>query len=518
MEKKIKNASTSAAAVIDIGSNMLIMEVAQLVKSEIKTLETLSYPVGLGRDTFSTGRISFEKLNKTCEIIKNFLSVAEGYGITKIRAVATTAVREAVNRDYVLDQIKTRTGLNVKLLDDSAEKTLIFREVVRRISGIKDYKSPSLMVYIGVGNLGVSVYDRDTVPFTQNIRIGSLRLSEMLFNMQEYEEQYSIVIEDYLRGFMEVFDGTLPKGEIKHFIASGREIGLIASLCEGEDTGKIVTITKEKFTKLYENLKDMTVEQIMEDYSLQQESADLLRSAMYIYYVLLKATSAVKIIAPNVFINDALLFDLLCPKEAEGFGKRFEQNTVLSARTMARRYHYDELHAEYVEKYSLKLFDKTKKIHGLGERARLYLQVASITHDVGKYINITSHYNHSFDIIKSSEFVGLDMHETELIANVVKYHSSVVPNMLDYNFNRLSSKDRMLVSKLTAILRISESLDKGHIRKFEDIDLKIKDNTLTIGISTLRNTQIEEWSFATKRRYFEEVFGMKAVIKKKKVI
>lgn len=516
MEKKEKGGNV--AAVIDIGSNALCMEVAQLCGGEMKLLESLNYPVSLGRDTFSTGRISFDKLNKTCEIIENFLSVAKGYGITKIKAVATTAVREAENREFVLDQIKARTGLTVKLLDDSAEKTLIYREIIRRIRETKNYKSPSLMVYIGMGNLGISIYDKGLIPFTQNIRIGSLRLSEMLFNMQEYEEQYSVVIEDYLRGFMEVFNDTLPKGQLKHFIASGREIEMISHVCGGETTDKFVYIDKDKFIKVYDDLKNMTVEQIMEEYGLHQENADLIRSAMSIYNMLLRVTAANKIIAPLVFISDAILFDLLYAKDAARFNKEFEQNSILSARTMARRYHYDEEHAQFVEKYSMKIFDKTKWYHGLGSRERLYLQVAAITHDVGKYINITSHYNHSYDIIRNSEFVGLDMHETELIANVVKYHSSVVPNLLDYNYNRLSNKDRMLVSKLTAILRIAEALDKGHIKKFDDIDLKIKDNTLIIGISTLRNTQIEEWSFAAKRRYFETVFGMKAVIKKKKVI
>lgn len=516
MEKKYKRAPVSA--VIDIGSNGLSMDIAQLQGGVIKTLEQLIYPVSLGRDTFSTGRISFEKLNKTCEIIKNFMAVATEYGVFKIRAVATTAVREAENSDYVLEQIKIRTGLNVELLDDSAEKTLIYREIIRRLKEVKIYKSPSLMVYIGVGNLGVSVYDNGTIPFTQNIRIGSLRLSEMLLNLQEYEEQYSIVIEDYLRGFTDTFYNTLPKGEIKHFIASGREIEMIAKLCEGELDTTFVYIGKDKFVSLYEDLKNKTVEQIMDEYDLSQDNADLLRSAMSIYYMLLKVTSANKIIAPLVFITDAVLFEMLLPVEAEGFKKKFDENAVLSAKAVSGRYNYDKVHAEFVEKYSLKIFDKTKKLHGLGNRERLYLQVAAIMHDVGKYINITSHYNHSYEIIRSSEIVGLDMHETELIANITKYHSSAIPNMLDYNYNRLSKKDRMLVAKLTAILRISESLDKGHIRKFENIDIKIKDNSLMIGISTLSNTQIEEWSFANKKLLFEEVFGLRAIIKKKKVI
>lgn len=516
MESKVK--SFSVAAVIDIGSNALTMIIGQTAGESIKILENMNYPVSLGKDTFNTGRISFEKVNKTCEIIKNFLAVAKEYGIVnQIKAVATTAVREAENKTFVLDQIKIRTGLVVEVLDDSAEKMLIYKEVIRRISKIKIYKSPALMVYIGGGNLGVAVYDNGTLPLTQNIRMGSLRLSEILFNMQEYEEQYSIVIEDYLRGFKETFYNTLPTGEIKHFIASGREISMIVSICKAELKDGFYHISKDKFIKLYEELKDKTAEQIMEDYDVMEESAELLRYAISIYYMLLSATKANRIIAPIVFVNDAILFEMLRPKEAAIFNRNFESNTVLSAETIASRYSYDDSHAAYVEKYSLKIFDKLKKVHGLKDKERLLLQVAAIMHDVGKYVNIRSHYNHSYEIIRHSEIVGLDMHDMEIVATITKYHSTITPTTRDYSYNNLSEEDRLIVSKLAAILRIAEALDKGHIRKFEDITIKVKDNTMIIGITTLNNTQIEEWSFASKRIFFEEVYGMKAVIKKKKV-
>lgn len=517
-----KNKLNHAAAVIDIGSNELRMEIAQVSSGRIEMLENLRYPVSLGRDTFSAGKISFEKVNKTCEILKGFLFVAEGYGIANVTAVATTAVREAANKDYFIDQINIRTGLSVKILDYSAEKTLIYKEIIRRIKNAKEYRmdfqKAALIVYIGAGNLGVSIFDNGMVPFTQNIKLGSLRLSEMLYSMQDYEEEYSIVIEDYLRGFTNTFYNTLVEGEIKNFIACGREIDTLVRLCEVESNENgFAKIDKKKFLSLYEELKSKPLLQIMEDFELPQENAEMFRSTMSIYNMLLNVTESDKIIAPLVLISDAILFEMLRMKEAAHFNEEFEESTIASARAVAGRYDYNAPHAEFVEKYSLKLFDKTKKIHGLGRRARLYLQVAAILHDVGKYINITSHYIHSYEIVKSAEIVGLDMHETELIAYITKYHSSIVPNSREESFYQLPLEDRLMIAKLTAILRISEALDKGHIKKFDDIDVKIKDNTLIIGISTLSNTKIEEWSFNNKKAYFEEVFGMHAMIKKKKV-
>ena len=507
------------ASIIDIGSNSLTMCTGQCSNGKIQILQQLEYPLSLGKDTFSTGKISIEKVNKACEILNKFVKSSSEYKVTKIKTVATTAVREAVNRDYVVEQIKLRTGLDIEVLDDSQEKTIIYKEIMRRLKGYKTYKNPALMIYSGVGNLGISFIDNNTIPFTTNIKMGSLRISEMFTSIHDFEEQYKIVIEDYLRGFNETFRTVLPKGEFKHFVASGRQVPLIAQLCNSQKlTENIDYIKVEDFNKLYSEISEKSFDQIMEDYDVSEENAELLKYSMSINSMLLGYTKATKIILPSVFIGDALLFEALKPKEAQAFNEYFTENTVISAKTMAKRYNFDEDHAGFVEKYSLSIFDKMKPYHGLGKKDRLLLRVAAITHDVGKYINIRNHYDHSYEIIRSSEIVGLSVHDMEIIANAAKYHSTSVPNMLDYNFNRLSYEDRMRVSKLTAILRIAEALDKGHIKKFENIDVKIKNNTLSIGIATLRNTQIEEWSFASKSKYFEEVFGMNAVIKKKRVM
>ena len=514
MNKKFKIAS-----VIDIGSNSLTMCTGQCSNGKIEILQELEYPISLGKDTFTTGRISFEKINKACEILNKFKKASSEYNVKNIKTIATTAVREAQNKDYIIDQIKLRTGLNVEVLDDSQEKTIIYKEIMRRLTEYKTYKNPALMIYSGIGNLGVSFIDNKRIPFTTNIKIGSLRMSKMFTSMQDFKEPYKIVIEDYLRSFNEVFSTVLPKGELKHFIASGRQVPIIAKLCNAQKlTENIDYIYVEDFNNLYNEIEQKSFEQIMEDYNVSEENAELLKYSMSINSMLLSYTKAKKIILPYVFVNDALLFDLLKPEEAEEFNKEFTENTITSAKTMAKRYNFDEGHASLVEKYSLAIFDKMKNYHGLSKKDRLLLRVAAITHDVGKYVNIVNHHEHSYDIVRSSDIVGLSSHDMEIIANATKYHSSQTPRMTEYNFNRLSYEDRIRVSKLTAILRIGEALDKGHIKKFDNINVKIKDNTLIIGISTLKNTKIEEWSFENKSKYFEEVFGMKAVIKKKRVM
>ena len=111
-----------STAVIEIASNELRLKVAEKKGEGVKIIDALSYPLSLGRDTFHYGKISFESICKTADIINGFLQVTKEYGVDDIATIATTAVREATNKEYVLDQIKIKTGLDITVADDSQEK------------------------------------------------------------------------------------------------------------------------------------------------------------------------------------------------------------------------------------------------------------------------------------------------------------------------------------------------------------------------------------------------------------
>jgi exopolyphosphatase/guanosine-5'-triphosphate,3'-diphosphate pyrophosphatase len=108
--------------------------------------------------------------------------------------------------------------------------------------------------------------------------------------------------------------------------------------------------------------------------------------------------------------------------------------------------------------------------------------------------------------------------ETDIVANLARYHSNVIPSIEHEDYSKFKPSERIIVGKLTAILRIADSLDRGYEKKFEDIEVKIKEKQLIISFTTYKDTVMEEWSFEQKSEFFEDVYGMKACINKKKVI
>ncbi|MDR2649561.1 MAG: HD domain-containing protein [Clostridiales bacterium] len=503
------------AAVIDIGSSELRLKSAQFSKTRIKYLESLIYPLGLGRDTFNTGKIGFDKVDKACEILRNFLMIIHEYGITNIRVIATTAVREATNMDYFLDQVKIKTGLNISVMDDMEEKLYIYKLLTRLLKD--DVKNSALMVHIGSGNIGLSALEGGRIQFTQNIKVGSLRISELFGDIQEYSSEFYIVLEEYLHSFTDMLETVIPENT-KHFVVSGTEIATVSELIGAAKKGVFHMIPKDKFLGFYQEVKMKTTECAAADYRITAEKSEVLFPAMCIFHNLLRFTQAEKIIAAEVMLSDAILYEMLCPQEFASINKDFGKNTLLSAMALAKKCEAMESHYKQVENFAVKIFDKMKKLHGMGAREKLLLQTAAILHDIGKFINLSHHYRHSYEIIIGTDITGLNQLEIEIVANLAMYHAYQAPSPSDANYTRLDLYNRVLVSKLTAILRLADALDRSHAQKFDEIDVKITDDELLITISTDENIDLEQWSFQDKGAFFEEVFGIKAVIRQKKVM
>ncbi len=151
----------------------------------------------------------------------------------------------------------------------------------------------------------------------------------------------------------------------------------------------------------------------------------------------------------------------------------------------------------------------------MGERERLLLQLAAILHDIGKYVNIKNHYKHSFNIIMASDLLGLTEKETAVVANIARYHSRELPGDDSRVFRNIKSEERVMISKLTAILRVADGLDRSHLQKVKNIDIIFKGYEMVVTISGEKEILIDEWTFIKKSKFMEEVFGIKTIVKKR---
>jgi exopolyphosphatase/guanosine-5'-triphosphate,3'-diphosphate pyrophosphatase len=508
-------------AAIDVGSHALRMKIAQISShGEIKTLELLRYPVSLGRDTYAMGKVSFKTVDETCEILKGFKKLMADYRVKIYRVIATSAVREAQNRDYIADQIRLKTGLNLEIVSNAEERFLTYKAIRENLSDHEKVRQEGAMIVdIGSGSIEVSVYRDGHLAMSQNIKLGSLRLREVLSSIEGRTLNFPKILEEYISSSMDRIHVTKGREKYENFIALGGEIRIIGDICnkeEGKEQRKF--IEKESFIQLYNTLMHKSIYSIGHEYGVSQERADILLPSMMIFKKFLDKTQAPVIHTPLVSLRDGIISDIVDKQFHTRREEEFIEDIISSARVQGKRYKYDEAHAREVEAKALVFFDELKKLHGLGKRERLLLQLAAILHDIGKYIDLNRHYVHSYHIIMALELMGISREEKHIIANVARYHSRAVPSDYHENFRELNEKNKVIAAKLIAIIRLADALDRSHRQKVEEMKIVLDDKKVLVKVDVADDFLLEEWTFETKAEFFEEVFGVTPALKTKRMM
>ena len=186
---------------------------------------------------------------------------------------------------------------------------------------------------------------------------------------------------------------------------------------------------------------------------------------------------------------------------------------ITSAHLLGRKYDYEQQHASTVARFALDLFDSTMTLHKLGKDERLLLEVAALLHDVGYFISVTNHHKHSYYIINSSPFIGLDELQKILIANVARYHRKSIPKPNHREFYELTPKQRQIILKLAAILRLAEALDREHANRVKKIRVGRSGDKFRIFLEGDGDMLLEKWALSRGCQLFEKIFKKKVQIR-----
>lgn len=507
--------SKEAVAVIDIGSSAIRMVIAEVgAKSPIRYLENLQKPVRFGKDVFKTGRLSRETIRDGISILKNYKLMMESYGVKRLNAIATSAVREAANRDNFVDQVFVRTGIDIEVLEDAEENRLELMVVEDVLKDKTDFeKKNALIIEVGTGHTEIIVMTKGEVKFTRALPIGSLRLPEQAVAGKTDPAVMQRLLKRSIHSVAEEAGREYNLGDIDTFIAMGGDMRFASKQFVEKIEERFVILPQKDFQEFIKTLSKMSTEDAVNKFGMVYEEAEMLYPALLIYSSFLAETKAENVIVPMVSIRDGLLLEI--SQLLSGFKRTdLSRQVTHSAKGFGKKYKYDEPHALCVTNLSLKLFDLLKEDHGLGPRERLLLEVAAILHDIGMYISGTSHHKHSAYLVAASDVFGLRKADKDIVSNVVRYHRRSPPQNSHVAYMSLPKGDRPVVSKLAAILRVADALDRSHQQRIRDFSLERQDEACILWISEdVGDLSIERQALAEKGDMFVDVFGTLIALK-----
>jgi exopolyphosphatase / guanosine-5'-triphosphate,3'-diphosphate pyrophosphatase len=502
-------------AAIDIGSSAIRMDIAEIHSDGvIRVLDSLKKGVQLGREAFTEGHLSQETIRAACEALRDFKKVMDTYGVVRYRAVATSAVRESSNSETFLDRLLMSTGLDVEIIDGPEENRLTLSAVMDSLRGESDVgKSKSLLVEVGGGSTDVAFLSEGELQQASTIPLGSIRFRAGVAGGSAKPEQQARLLKRQITGFLSNLKREMDIRDAVHCIALGGDVRFAAQMLNNSSQNvRISSIPKDAFSDLVDSLSKLSIDALVQKYSIPYLDAETLVPALLIYMQFFKETQAQNITISDASIRAGILQDL-APAEQGKRLKKLSIRILSAARSIGRKYHYDESHAERVRELSVRLFEELKAEQRMTDNHRLYLEVASILHDIGLFVGSRSHHKHSQYLISSSELFGLRKRELELIANIARYHRRAMPQRSHTSFVALDRDERMIVSKLAAILRVANALDKDHLQKTPELKISREGDQIVLTASNVSDLAMGRLALASRSDFFTEVFGKKVVLR-----
>ncbi len=497
-------------AVIDIGSNSIRMAVAQVFPDgQFEVLERMYRAVRLGQDTFVTGRLAGQTMAAVISILRDYHGVIETYGVQHLRAVATSATREASNAEGFVDRIYMATGFDLEVIDPAEEARLLVaavRDELDMLEGMQD--GAALVAEVGGGNALLSVLKDSEIIASESYRLGSIRLQEVLNTPDEPPEKAAELIRHQIAGIVAGIRKALPMSQISTFVALGGDARFAATQVGRKiGQGTLEQIDKADFDKLIDRCEPLPPEQLSRRFNLAFADAETLNPALLVYQALVRATRAETLIVSHCSMRDGLLREMAMAVTGQE-DKALARNIIHSAEALGEKYRYDAEHAHGVGDLAVELFDGLSEEHGLGSRHRLLLRVSALLHEVGNFVSGRAHHKHSYYLVSNSEVFGLRGEELQIVALVTRYHRRSVPKQSHVEYVSLTREKRVVVSKLAAILRVADALDRGHAQQIRRFTLEKGSDELRIHVHGVTDLTLERRAMARKADLFEDLFGM----------
>jgi exopolyphosphatase / guanosine-5'-triphosphate,3'-diphosphate pyrophosphatase len=450
-------------AAIDIGSNSIRQILADVwPDGRIQVADEMKAAPRLGSGLAEHDTLDDAAIARALDALRRMTMLAHRQQADRIEVVATSAVREAANGEAFAAEVRRATGVRVRVLSGDEEARLAFRSALAHF----DLGHGRVVVMdIGGGSLELALSSDGVVEHLASLPLGALRLTEQFLSGRDQRKG----LAKLRRHVRESIRPHLPVREWRgaRLIGSGGTFTNLAGVHlarQGMTTARTVhgtAIPHVEVERILELLAGQTAAERRSVPGLNPGRADIILAGVATAMEVITRIEARSLQVSAYGIREGLLLEAarVAPTPADRGESRQR-----SVRDFAARCHYDAGHAEHVRTLALMLFDRLGPRLGCRAEDREVLGDAALLHDVGYHIGFRGHQKHSYHLIVHAELLGMSPAEQVMVANVARYHRGKRPRKGDENLAGLSPEVRKRIARLTAILRLADGLDRGHMR------------------------------------------------------
>ncbi len=512
--------SANLIAAIDVGTNSFHMIIASVDQRGVLTIKRREKEmVRLGSSGGDMKKITPDAFERAVQTLNRFAAIAKSENAI-IRAVATSATREAENQNEFLEIIKDKTGIEIEVISGIEEGRLIYKGVSRSLP-IDNLKA--LIIDIGGGSTETIIGHKGEVILVNSAKIGAIRLTKQFFPDGNATDEQIQLCREHIKGDWTPVLKRLIESGFEIFIGTAGTIynlAVMSLIMKGAIVPDILngmTIPREDMLEVINKVVSAkTFKEREQLQGIDPKRADIILAGALILESAIKNLNIQKILISSYSLREGVLFDRIEKIRAFKEWRSLSHLRFESVSNLCKKYKVDLNHSGHVAKLALRLFDSLQSLFNLTDYERELLESASLMHDIGYCISQDQHHKHSCYIIQNSTLPGFTNSETEIIANIARYHRKSHPKPKHDNFKVLTPEKQKLVSILSCMLRIAEGTDRRQIQIVKDYDIKLNSRTITIGLLYDKDKiypDIELWGASRRKLLLEEITKRELIIK-----
>jgi exopolyphosphatase/guanosine-5'-triphosphate,3'-diphosphate pyrophosphatase len=512
-------------AAIDVGSNSIRLVVAEVLASGgYRVLDEERENTRLAGAMTKTGRLDATAADATVNVLRSFLSIAAGYGAGQIRAIGTSALRDAEDGPDFCDRVRKELKLSIEVISANEEARLAFLSVARAF----DISGREVAVAdIGGGSTEIVLASSGLVDQVYETRLGAVRVTEECEVSGRSNEKRVAKLRDDVDRALKKELGRTPFVPDMLYGTGGTFTALASMIMASQgQAGQPMwgfRVTRAQIRHLVADLAQMPLEKRCKVAGLSPQRADIIVAGLAIVERIMKRLRVNVVQVHTRGVRDGLLLTMvgeMQSKRAASHGRTESGPGVPSMMMSAeeRRASLDEFakncgvdltHARQVARIAGSLWEQLATPLALRLEDRELIESAALVANVGYLINFEGHHKHSYHLILNSELPGFERRQLQLLANVARYHRGNAPKKKHEPFRELSAEDQRRVRALAAILRLALALDRTHQQHVGDVRAIACAGGVRIVIQAHGDADVDLWAAERKVELFEKVFGRK---------
>ncbi len=493
-------------AIIDLGSNTCkLILMAYQPDYSYRQVDELRQVVRLAEGMGSANILRADAFERGINVLKNYRMYCQAAGVSDIIATATSAVRDSKNGDSFLAAAKEQAGISPVILSGEKEAYYGVLAVANSLN-IAD----GFIVDIGGGSAQLSEMKARNFVQGQSWPLGALRLTEQFFSNDPPKKKELKALEKHIKTQLETIPENFAAADT--LVGMGGTIRNLAKIQQKRENYSLDLKHNYMFKEAHlANIVDMLAEATTaerKDISgLNSDRADIILAGAVVARELLARSAANAITISGQGVREGLFYSRFVESDTHVL----DEVRHFSVVNLMRRYYNNVPHNEHVCKLALALFDGLESLHGYGANERELLAAAARLHDIGMAVSYYDHHKHGFYLTMGAALPGYSHREQIIIGLLVRYHRKGSPDDEGYG-DLLEDGDMTRVSKLAALLRLAEYLERSKAQRVKDLRCHISEDYVQLEVLAEDDISIELHEARNRAGLFEDAYDVRVDI------